>query len=80
MMYIKSTAASAAVLALTLAASAASAKGHNQGATDFPGENVGAQTVVASQGEGAEQGNGKSTADTPAGAAPGKSGDAGKPQ
>jgi len=80
MMYIKSTAVSAAVLALALAASAASAKGHNQGLTNVPGENVGSQTVVASQGEGAEQGNGKGPAETPAGAAPGNSGSAGKPQ
>lgn len=80
MTYIKTTAASAAVLALALAASAASAKGHNQGATDVPGLFVGSETVVNSQGEGAEQGNGKGPSDTPAGPAPGNSGNAGRPQ
>ncbi|MEX2553619.1 MAG: hypothetical protein WD627_11545 [Actinomycetota bacterium] len=54
------------------------AKGHNQGATESPGTNVGSQTVGPAQGEGAEQGNGKGPADTPAGKAPGNSENAGR--
>lgn len=80
MTYIKPLAASAVTLALSLAAPAAFAKGHNQGLTDDPGTNVGMETAVPAQGEGAEQGNGKGPSDTPAGAAPGNSGNAGKPQ
>jgi hypothetical protein len=54
------SAITAAVLAASLVVAPASfAKGHAQGLTDDPGTNVGSETVTNSQGEGAEQGNGK---------------------
>lgn len=61
------------------------AKAHNQGIGDgspnqdgVPGTNVGSETAGPAQGEGAEQGNGKGPADTPAGAEPGNSENAGR--
>lgn len=72
-----STAALGAALLLALAgASPSFAKGHNQGATSDPGSNVGQETVVNSQQEGAMQGQGKTAAE--AGGNLGKSGDAGR--
>lgn len=76
----------APVIALGMALSVGSfftsdafAKAHNQGNTDDPGSMVGSETVGPSQGEGAEQGNGRAVADTPAGETPGNSGNAGRP-
>lgn len=61
------------------------AKAHNQGIGDgspnqdgVPGTNVGSETVGPAQSEGAEQGNGKGPANTPAGAEPGNSENAGR--
>lgn len=67
------------VLSLGLAsASGAFAKAHDQGSTDDPGENVGTQTVGPAQTLGGALGQGQGPADTPAGANPGKSEDAGQ--
>jgi hypothetical protein len=71
------SAITAAVLAASLVVAPASfAKGHAQGLTDDPGTNVGSETVTNSQGEGAEQGNGKTAEE--AGGNLGKSGTAGR--
>ncbi len=73
-----STVALGAALLLGLAgASPSFAKGHNQGATSNPGSNVGQETVVNSQQEGAMQGNGKTAEE--AGGNLGNSGNAGRP-
>lgn len=60
-------------------ASVAYAKAHDQGSTDSPGQNVGAETAGPAQGLGGAVGNGNGPAGTPAGEAPGNSGDAGAP-
>ena len=65
----------AAATAATLALSGtAFAKAHNQGDTNAPGSNVGAETASSAQTLGGALGNGK-----PAQGNLGKSGDAGKP-
>lgn len=74
-----SLAALGLVLSLgALPATDAAAKGHNQGLTGSPGENVGSETVSNSQEEGSVQGQGNATGDTPAGENPGRSEDAGR--
>jgi hypothetical protein len=72
-------AASALALAIGVAtAPGAFAKAHDQGQTATPGANVGAETVTAAQTLGGKRGNGKGPGDTPAGANPGNSENAGR--
>jgi hypothetical protein len=67
------------VLALgAVTAPGAFAKGHDQGQTDTPGANVGAETVSSAQTLGAARGNGKGPGMTPAGVNPGNSENAGQ--
>lgn len=81
----KLTAAFGLVLGLGIAgATDVSAKAHNQGATDVPGQDVGRTTVGTEESPGAQDlgpalsgGKARGVADTPAGEGPGSSADPG---
>ena len=67
MTFVKAAALGAALAAV--AATGAVAKGHNQGNTAVPGENVGAETVTTSQALGGIKGKrpaGKGPSESPA--------------
>lgn len=78
---LKTLGAAALAVSLGMAAgSGALAKGHGQNAAGdgVPGTNVGAETAGPAQSLGGVRGNGKGPADTPAGANPGNSENAGR--
>lgn len=77
---LKYTTAGALALFLTaVGAPEAFAKGHGQGSTPNPGEDVGEETVGPAQGLGSARGNGRDRSTLPGPAQdPGKSGDAGR--
>lgn len=80
-MHIPTKTLGVAALALSLgmaASTGALAKGHGQGMSGDPGADVGSETAGPAQGLGAARGNGNGPADTPAGANPGNSENAGR--